>query len=929
MGAGTNAKRDAMAVRAATGLAVGHDAVRRVGGWAAGGMAVRGQRVGRGDRDRPVLEHRQRVPAVPGFMVPRPALVSRVLSTPPGGLCLVQAPTGWGGTVLLAEVARASPAIAVWVSGRPHDPDPVAFWLDLLAALSERGVPTETTREALARADDDRADVVTTLLNTMAGQPEVLILVDDLDGLAHEPILRDLQLMIDALPSTVRLALRMEHGAYLDVRRLASSGRLVMLRADDLAFDDDQARQLVGLAAPDLDPARVQALLTLAEGWPAALALPFVTADREQDIDPAGWLLDNGLEMLVGSVWEALPAEDQRFLATVTVLDVLSADGCSALTQEDTHETADRLRRLDAWGLLRRLGNVPSQFAQRRLVAEYARRMLADKGRAEGARLHRLASEHLAQSGDVESAIAHALDAGDMPWVLVLLQGTVGEFLETGRASTVRALYSTSAEPLVAADHLHLLGAAWAEILAGNLAGAQRWLSRLVAAVAELPTPMTADPAAEPDGEFTQGLESQSTWLRAETLFLQARVAEWQGRPALARDFADRAVRMFGGRWARMVHQGAVMQAIRMRLWLDDRDAAHSMLVRASARPGTREYFRRVALPALRACLASEEGRAYRARHLAEQSIDASAVLGPLGQFDDADARLARSRACVDLDDPDAAAADAELLLAQAEAVGHVTYRILAMLALARAQAGQGVAMDAIGTCEGARAVLRAEAPGSELLLVVDRTELSVRMDAGDRPGALAVIRRSPPGPARDHATARLALRPLTEPSRRPSMRPPVDPRQAVEARLLSAVAGLSSRPTNAERHLRAAAEIAVDAGMLTALRGYPEPLTVLADLLATRPDAGAVAVLAAHARPASPAVHTPPPEAVRLSGGERHLLAVMANHRGHAELATALGVSVNTVKTRLRRLYRKLGVSDHASAVREARSRGLLTNTQ
>ncbi len=856
--------------------------------------------------------------------MPRPALVARVLATPPGGLCLVEAPAGFGGTLLLAEVARAAHANAVWVSFRPHDPDPVAFWNDLLAVLSEKGVPTQTTREALACAGENRADVVTTLLNTMAGQPATLILVDDLDGLTHEPSLRDLQLMIDALPETVRLAVRVEHRAHLDLRRLASSGRLMVLRADALSFDDIQARQLVDLAAPDLDPARVTALLTLADGWPAAVALPFVAADREPDIDPAGWLLDTGVDLLVASVWEALPAEDRRFLATVTVLDVLSVDGCAALTHQTPHETADRLRRLHAWGLLKRSSTTPSLFTQRRLVAEYSRRMLADTGRAETARLHRLASEYLAQSGDVESAIAHALDAGDMPWALRLLEGTVAEFLETGRAAVVRALYARSTEPTVPSGHLHLLAAAWSQLLAGNLGGAQRWLAQLVVAVAALPTPGT-NPSAEPDGESVQGVESPSTWLRAETLFLQARVAEWQGRPALAREFADQAVRLFGDRWTRMAHQGAVMQAVRMRLWLDERDTARPMLVRASARPGTREYYRRVALPALRACLAAREGRAYRARHLAEQALRATADLGPLGQLDDADALLARSQASVDLDDPVTAAADAELLAQRAEAVGHVTYQVLGLLALARAQAGHAATTEAIGTCERARAVLRAEAPGSELLAMVDRTELSVRMDAGDRQGAIAVLRRSPPGPARDRATALLALRPATETARRNPRGPTADPRQAVEARLVNAIASVSSRPAEAERQLRAAAEIAVDAGMLTALRGYPEPLTVLANVLSTRPDAGPLALLVGHARPTPPVEPTQLPEAVRLSDGEVHLLSAMATHRGHAELATALGVSVNTVKTRLRRLYRKLGVSDRASALREARSRGLL----
>jgi len=50
------------------------------------------------------------------------------------------------------------------------------------------------------------------------------------------------------------------------------------------------------------------------------VALPFITADQEDDIDPAGWLLDTGADLLAGSVWQVLPDEDRRFLATVTVL---------------------------------------------------------------------------------------------------------------------------------------------------------------------------------------------------------------------------------------------------------------------------------------------------------------------------------------------------------------------------------------------------------------------------------------------------------------------------------------------------------------------------------------------------------------------------------------------------------------------------------
>jgi LuxR family transcriptional regulator, maltose regulon positive regulatory protein len=872
----------------------------------------------------PGLDYTLRPPGPPKYWVGRSALAARVCSTPPGGLCLVEAPAGWGGTVLLAEVARTIDVPVAWVSCLAHEPGPTTFWRQALAALNGLGVPTEQARSALDGAAEDRSGFLTALLDTLARQPDLMIVVDDLDGLVHTSILEDLQRVVHSHPLTVRLVLRVQHGSRLDLRRPAAGGLLVRLGVEELALDDDQARRLVRTAAPSLGDERVAALLTLADGWPAAIALPFTAPDRDPALDPAGWLLDTGVDQLAGAVWHALPADDQAFLAMVSILDVLSPDGCAALVERDAQEVADRLERLLRWGLLRRSGDGSPALVPHRLLGEYGRRVLSSRGRAETERLHRLASQSAQASGDAQAAVTHALDAGDVAGALQMLEGSVGELFDTGQAATVRALYSRSPAPLVTATHLHLLGAAWSELLAGKAVDAQRWLDQLLAAVAALPATVSEplDPPRGQDG--TAGVESGATWLRAEALLLQAQVAGWQGRPARSRDFADRALRLFGDRWTRMAHQAAAIHAVRARLWLDDRAAARTLLVRVSARPGLREYLRRVSAAAQHAHLAAQEGRAHRARHLAESVMTATAELGPLGRFDDADALLARSRALVDLDDPAAAATDAASLVERAAALGHVTYEVLGMLALARAHAGQGSIASAVSACEDARTVLRAEAPGSELMAVTNAAELSVRLFAGDRQGAAVLLRRSPPGPIRDQATARLMWPRSGEMARRAQIAPETDPRQAVETRLVSALAAVTSRPGEAETWLRAAGDVAVQAGMLTALRGYPEHVMVLADRVAARPDGAAVAVLAGHARPVEPSADPPGHDPVRLSDGEVTLLSLMAAHRGHADLAAALGVSVNTVKTRLRRLYRKLGVSDRASALQEARARGL-----
>jgi len=61
------------------------------------------------------------------------------------------------------------------------------------------------------------------------------------------------------------------------------------------------------------------------------------------------------------------------------------------------------------------------------------------------------------------------------------------------------------------------------------------------------------------------------------------------------------------------------------------------------------------------------------------------------------------------------------------------------------------------------------------------------------------------------------------------------------------------------------------------------------------------------------------------LSSRERSVLELTANGRGAAAIGRDLHVSEATVKTHLRHIYRKLGVSDRAAAVAEALRRGLI----
>ena len=64
---------------------------------------------------------------------------------------------------------------------------------------------------------------------------------------------------------------------------------------------------------------------------------------------------------------------------------------------------------------------------------------------------------------------------------------------------------------------------------------------------------------------------------------------------------------------------------------------------------------------------------------------------------------------------------------------------------------------------------------------------------------------------------------------------------------------------------------------------------------------------------------------AMALSDRERELLPLLAGTLLQREIGSVLHLSVNTVKTHSRVLYRKLGASSRADAVQRARHIGLL----
>ncbi|MGB8382975.1 MAG: LuxR C-terminal-related transcriptional regulator [Dermatophilaceae bacterium] len=864
--------------------------------------------------DAPVLVRRVVAPQPPVNAISRERLVDKVLATPPGGVCLVTGPPGYGGTTLLALAAARSGLDLAWVSADPRHADPVPFWRHVLAALSHVGADVSASRAALARMPDEGPEGFVAALAEAMSRPGsgLLLLLDDLDGAVHGTVLDQLQLLLDGLSPTLRVLVRVQGAPGLQVSRLLTSGRLVLVDQGDLTLSDEDARMLVDRGAPGLVLARREALVELAEGWIAAIAVATSPAGRYADDDPAGWLMASGVETLLQPEVDRLPSTLRDFLVETSVLELLTAPGCDAVRGR-TDSAALLAQAESSRTFLSRPHPARPGFRVHGLFREVLRRRLAERGPDAEAAAHRAAARWLAGQGDIEAAITHHLSAGDVRAALELLHGHVGQLLDSGRAQLVHGWYDSVPDQITADQQLHNLSSAWSAALTGNPDEAESQLDLLAHALT-----VHSERAA---GDFPTAVGSQggSEWLRADEQLLRGYLAGWRGYPARLLDHVRAARLGFGDGWHRSAHYSAAFWEARGLLWTGDLDTARGGLVAIASRPQTPAYFRHVALPSLRALLAAVEGRAHRANHLATEALTWLDRHGELGALDRCDALLARSLALADLDQPHEARTSLGEVAGRVDPLGHISFMTLAGIVSARVHVASGDLGQAWATLEQARQVLREQAPGSDLALLLDRAEADLRLGAGD-PDVRRLLRRLP----RDDPH-RGALEVLVLVARRPDEAmtllrtlPNHTPRELARTRLLAACCRVRSRPAEAQALLLSAADIAYEHGLHRLLVGCTEEIAVLAERLVEQDAGPAVRRLVEVAR-AQRENATPPEPVPTLSPGEMQLIGLLPGHPGNGQLARELGVSVNTVKTRLRRLYAKLGVHDREGAVARA----------
>jgi LuxR family transcriptional regulator, maltose regulon positive regulatory protein len=411
-------------------------------------------------------------------VVPRRALLGRLAdSTEP--LVLFCAPAGAGKTAVLRQWAEADERPVVWVRLDPADDDYVVLLFKLAEALDTVLPLDPDVRAALMRNVPPVRERVLPLLGEAlaTGDPFVLVL-DDAHLMASTAAWDVVDFVLHSLPAGAQLAVGTRTDPPLSLARLRAAGELAEFRFADLAFDEEEAAELVrqrACCAPT--PEVVEGLLGITEGWAVGLHLACVASCAEP---VEHWLpqLAGGRRdiaaYLSSEVFDRQPPEMREFLLRTAVLRQLTPASCLAVTgREDAGELLELAAHEELF--LVSLGNGGMRYRYHSLFAEVLLEELERLRPGEARLLHRKAGAWYAAHEDPDGAVYHLLAGSDVSGAADVVASSWPALWDRGQADTVRRWLLSFTDRQILAHKALTLTAGWVfTALDGGELGA-RW----------------------------------------------------------------------------------------------------------------------------------------------------------------------------------------------------------------------------------------------------------------------------------------------------------------------------------------------------------------------------------------------------------------------------------------------------------------------
>jgi LuxR family maltose regulon positive regulatory protein len=879
----------------------------------------------------PLLTTKLYVPRVRAELVSRPRLTERLNEGVTRKLTLVSAPAGFGKTTLVTEWLSGLDCLHTWLSLDEDDNDPARFFTYLLAALRKIGPNIGHAAQAMLQAPQSPPpeSFLTSLINDIAATPQPFVLVlDDYHLIQTMPIHKQLTFFLEHQPPQMHLVITTREDPPLPLFRWRARGQMVEIRQADLKFTEEETADfLQRVMRLELSSTDVAALHQRTEGWVAGLQLAALSMQGRDDVHQLVQSFAGShryiLDYLIEEVFQRQPADVQDFLLKTSILDRFTAPLCNAVTERD--DSRDVLLALEQGNLFTvPLDESRQWYRYHRLFADLLRHRLDMVCESElVALLQTRASQWYEVNGFPADAVHHALASSDWERAATLILNVGESMLKGGEVTTLLAWLQALPDEEVRARPGLCLSCSWVLVLTGQMDAAESYLEQ-----AEQAACGERRRTAQDDAAFLGSIVSAQAYI-ARTRGDDRRTIELSQRALALLPQADHATRSVVALNLGIAHwtNGHLTEAEQA---LTEADHA--------AQQSGNIYARLTALCFL-GTIQAAWGRLHRAAELFREATRLGGQ-SPAVAY----AHIESSALLYEWNDLEAAADHLQRGIELSQRGGNVEIQIGGYRTLARVKQAQGDASAALDALQEAHQLAhekdvppvihaRNAASHAQIALAQDDTATAIRWaeqatghaDASPFYPLLGLTQARLLLARNEKAAAAEQLQGWYETALREGWQFGV-----IEVRVLQALA--APTPTAALAFLADALALAQPEGYVRTFVDKGEPMATLLREAASQgiaPEYVSKLLAAFGVSEYEIEVPLPPPPTQPLieplSERELRVLRLVAAGLSNRDIAEALYISVNTVKTHLQRIYEKLGVSSRTAAATKALELNLL----
>jgi LuxR family transcriptional regulator, maltose regulon positive regulatory protein len=342
------------------------------------------------------------VPPAPAYAVARPRLRRRLDDATAKALTIVEAPAGCGKTTMLADWADSTTRRAVWLTAESGSAQ--AFWHYVAAALGAE--------------PDGGPDPVPALIEFLghADAPLTLI-VDEAHELDSTGVFDRLDYLVRHAAGHLRLILSTRTEPPMALHRWRVRDELTVIGPAELAFTLDETSEVLDRMGVVLSSADLGDLQRRTEGWPAGVCLSgLAVSDRTEPGDDrrlSGYLL--------GEILGGQPGHIRETLLDASILTRVNSDLLDAVTGRSDGRV--RLDELAHRGVLISPIDQTQWYRVHPLLGAVLREELRHERADRLPVLHQRAAVWLADHDLATDALRHALATPDRDLALRIVAG--------------------------------------------------------------------------------------------------------------------------------------------------------------------------------------------------------------------------------------------------------------------------------------------------------------------------------------------------------------------------------------------------------------------------------------------------------------------------------------------------------------------------